>query len=101
MKQAGESHGYRAVIEKELLNGQGKVDVSLERDDETIACEISVTSTPEQELDNVRKCLEAGYQKVILLVSSSKRVKTLKDKISAEIESAHLDKVRFFLPKSW
>ncbi|MGI0015716.1 MAG: hypothetical protein ACREBU_20055 [Nitrososphaera sp.] len=101
VKQAGESHGYRAVIEKELLNGQGKVDVSLERDDETIACEISVTSTPEQELDNVRKCLEAGYQKVILLVSSSKRVKTLKDKISAEIESAHLDKVRFFLPKSW
>lgn len=99
VKQAGETHGYRAVIEKEILNGQAKVDVSLERDDEAIACEISVTSTPEQELVNVRKCLAAGYQKVILVASSPKRLKTLKDKISAEIESAQLDKIRFFLPE--
>ena len=32
--------------------------MSLERDDETIACEISVTSTPEQELDNVTEMPE-------------------------------------------
>jgi len=78
IKQAGEAHGYRAVIEKGILNGQGKVDVSLERDDETIACEISVTSTPEQELENVRKRLKADYRKVVVLASSAKRLKALR-----------------------
>ncbi len=97
VKQAGESQGYRAVIEKELLNGQGKVDGSLERDDETIACEISVTSTPEQEVDNVRKCLEAGYPKVLLLASSSKRLKTLK--LKTDLPPRLNLPIRFFLPE--
>ncbi len=73
VKQAGEAQGFRAVIEKDILNGQGKVDVSLERDDEKIACEISVTSTPEQELENVRKCLKADYLKVVVLAPNAKR----------------------------
>ncbi|MCI0558462.1 MAG: type IV secretion system DNA-binding domain-containing protein [Nitrososphaera sp.] len=100
VKQAGEAQGYRAVIEKEILNGQGKVDVSLERDDETIACEISVTSTPEQELENVRKCLKADYRKVVVLASRAKRLKIMRDHLSPNIES-HIENVLFFLPDAF
>ncbi|MCI0561496.1 MAG: type IV secretory system conjugative DNA transfer family protein, partial [Nitrososphaera sp.] len=100
VKHAGEAQGYRAVIEKHILNGQGKVDVSLERDDETIACEISVTSTPEQELENVRKCLKADYRKVVVLASSAKRLKAMKGHISPNIEP-HIENVLFFLPEEF
>jgi len=100
VKQASEAQGYRAVIEKDILNGQGKIDVSLERDDEIIACEISVTSTPEQELENVRKCLKADYRKVVVLASNAKRLKAMRDHISPNIES-HIENVLFFLPEEF
>jgi hypothetical protein len=61
LKQVGEDRGFRATIEQQITGGAGSVDISLERDGKRIACEISVTSTSEQELGNVRKCLAAEY----------------------------------------
>ena len=58
VSQYGQDHGWRAVIEQEILDGTGRVDVSLKRDELSIACEISITTTGEQELANVEKSLE-------------------------------------------
>ncbi|MBE7486986.1 ATP-binding protein [bacterium] len=80
IKQKGEELGYRALVEKSIDGGC--VDVSLESDRHRIACEISVTSTPEQEVGNVAKCLTAGYERVVLVVSDPKRIGPLSERLS-------------------
>jgi len=67
VKRWGESEGYRVTIEEPTPGGKGSVDVALRRDDFSIACEISVTSTVDQEVGNVLKCLEAGFHEVAVL----------------------------------
>lgn len=58
------SYGYKATIEAPLPDGSGRVDVLLEKDNKTIAVEISVTTNIKWELHNIEKCLEAGYDRV-------------------------------------
>ncbi len=60
-----EEKGYRTTIEEPVPNGR-RVDVGLELGGKKTACEISVTSTDEQELSNIEKCLRAGYERVII-----------------------------------
>ena len=74
IKAIAEELGFRAVIEKSVLDGAGHVDVSLEREDQKIACEVSVTTNAEHEVGNVRKCLDAGYGTVILIVPQKDRL---------------------------
>jgi hypothetical protein len=67
LKKAAEEVGFRSTIEKPVLEGRGSIDLLLERQDQTIACEISVTTTIDQEVRNVIKCLKAGYTRVVVV----------------------------------
>ena len=60
IKDAAEALGFRSVIEKQLANSAQSIDLFLERGDQQIACEISISTTIDHEVGNVRKCLEAG-----------------------------------------
>jgi hypothetical protein len=73
IKGLAEQSGYRVQLEMRTPNGGGLVDVSLERDGMRIAVEISVTTTAEWELHNVRKCLGAGYDRVVVCCSDAKK----------------------------
>ncbi len=64
IKKMAEERGYKAQLEVPLAGGNGRVDVSLERNDERIAIEISVSTGTKWELHNIEKCLQAGYQTV-------------------------------------
>ncbi len=76
VKELGEQQGFRAVTEAALEHGLGQVDVLLQRDGLAIAVEISVTTPVDQERENVRKCLDAGYPRVALVLVKSKNVQT-------------------------
>ena len=71
---AGE-FGFRAVIEEGVPGGQ--VDVGLHRGDVSIACEISVTSTPEYEAQHLAKCLRAGFTHVWAIAPDAKRKRAI------------------------
>ena len=77
------------------------MDVSLEREDVRVACEISVTSTPEQELGNVAKCLAAGYDEIVVIASEPKRLRTLERFVSANLGEEDKERVRFFVPEAF
>ena len=95
VKKLAEAKGYKAVIEKKILDGAGSVDVSLERENTKLACEISVTTSAEQELGNVQKCLAAGYDQVILLSPEKKTLNKLQKLVSSQLEAENLKKVLF------
>ncbi|MEN6520077.1 MAG: type IV secretion system DNA-binding domain-containing protein [Armatimonadota bacterium] len=98
IKKLAEQSGYLATIEQPTTDGQGRVDVGLERDGRRIACEVSVTTSPEHELANIQKCLASEYELVILCSPEKKvlnKIKTLCNKELSEIEQ---QKVLFFEP---
>lgn len=76
--------GFKAQIEKQVLDGTGVVDVSIEKRGIRIACEVSITTTAAWEVKNVLKCLHAGYDHV-WVVAFPKNVPGLTTRIRASI----------------
>jgi len=98
IKRIAEDKGYKATIEQPTPDGSGRIDVALERNGKRIACEISVTSTPEQEVKNIEKCLAAGFERVILCSPERKILESVKDLVSQSIGEADSKRVYFFQP---
>ena len=99
MKRWGESNGYRVTIEEPTPGGKGSVDVALRRDDFSIACEISVTSTVAQEVGNVMKCLEAGFHEVAVLALKRPRLPKIEAALKAKLPPSDLARVHFLSPE--
>jgi Type IV secretion-system coupling protein DNA-binding domain len=99
IKKIGEDKGYRAVIEKQVLGGLGSVDLALERDGQTIAIEISVTSTADQEVANIEKCLQAGFGRVVLVCSERKFLTKAEGLITARVQPEDLARIQFICPE--
>lgn len=97
IKQAAEARGFRATIEEQIEGGS--VDVSLGRDGIRVACEISVTSSKEQELGNIGKCLAAGYEHVLMIATNSRRLASLRKAAMAALEAPAAERVRFLSPE--
>lgn len=95
VKQWAQGMGYRATIEEKLASG-GQVDVSLHKPQRMIACEISITTPNVNEIENVRKCIEAGYHFVTIISPDPKRVAGLERAISSKFAKIDQSKLRFF-----
>jgi excisionase family DNA binding protein len=96
IKRVAESYGFQVEIEKAVLNGTGSVDVSLEKDDLKIACEVSVTSTTDYELQNIRKCLAAGYDYAIVVASNQKKIPQLRSKFQISVPLEQQNQIKAF-----
>ena len=77
-----------------MLGGKGSIDVALEKDGRAIACEISVTTTPEWELGNIQKCLASGFEKVFLLSQEKKYLANAQELIRENLEPAEVDRIK-------
>jgi len=98
IKQAAEELGFRSVIEKPVLDGQGSVDLWLERTSQTIACEISISTTIDHEVRNVAKCLKAGVPKVIVICLDEERLRKIRNAVSGSLGSEVSARVEYFQP---
>jgi hypothetical protein len=98
IKRMGNDRGYKATLEKQILGGLGKVDVALEKNGISIACEISVTSTPEQELANIQKCLAAEFQHVVLISAERKTLTRVGELATGNLAERERKKVGFLSP---
>ncbi|MBF6570861.1 MAG: type IV secretion system DNA-binding domain-containing protein [Candidatus Binataceae bacterium] len=81
IKRLAEERGLRAIIEEATIDGRS-VDVVLRSDTTAIACEVSVTTDVEHELQNIRKCVDLGFSR-ILFVSPDKR---RREKLAAGVQ---------------
>ena len=99
IKKAGEENGFRSTIEQPTPSGEGSIDVALERNGKKIACEISITSSEEYELGNIKKCLEAGYETVVFLSPYERNVKKVKELVSKEISDSDQKRIVCFRNK--
>ncbi len=99
IKRIAEEKGFKAIIEKKTPDDLGIVDVDLEIDGKKIACEISITSTGAQEIENIKKCIKAGYDKIILCSPEKKTLEKVKTLISQGVNDFEQDKIIFLQPE--
>src|ERR1039458_6822441 len=98
IKQAAEELGFRSVIEKPVLDGQGSVDLWLERTGQSIACEISISTTIDHEVGNVAKCLKAGVPKVAVICLDGERLRKIGNAVSGSLGSESAARVEYYQP---
>ncbi|HEX8264570.1 MAG TPA: type IV secretion system DNA-binding domain-containing protein [Pyrinomonadaceae bacterium] len=101
VKRIGEKHGFLAIVEKEVFGGIGKIDVALEKGDQKIACEISVTTPPDYELDNIQKCLASSYGTVVVISPDKKHLASIRQKATENLSGVDLAKVVFMPPETF
>ncbi len=99
IKRWAEGNGYRATIEESILDGLGSVDVALEKDGLSVACEISVSSSADQELSNIQKCLAAGFRHVALVSLEKETLRQVKDALTSAVPGAEAERVRLLTPE--
>jgi hypothetical protein len=90
--------GYRASIEQQTSDG-GSIDVVIEQGTHRIACEISVTSTVEQEMGNLRKCLSAGYTRIFMICVAPRTRSGLEKSAKKTLSEDAFKQVRFLSPE--
>lgn len=98
IKKAAEEFGFRSVIEKPVLGGLGSVDLLLERDGQSIACEISISTTIDHEVGNVSKCLKAGFVQIAVICSDGERLRKIREAVSSSLGSEMAASVEYFQP---
>ena len=101
LKEAAENLGFRATIEKMILDGQGSVDLALEKDGFGIACEITITTTTDHEFGNVKKCLRAGFVHVAVISPRAERLRQIEEAVTAALDATECSRIRYFLPDSF
>lgn len=97
IKRLGQQHGFIASVEKEITNG-ARVDVLLENDENTIACEVSVTNKVEYELENIKKCLREHYDLILMISKQSDHLKRIEKYANEQLTKRELKNVRFIHP---
>jgi hypothetical protein len=94
LKLVAESLGFRATIERQLPGTQETVDLYLQRDEEVIGCEISVTNTLEYELRNMSKLMRAGVPLMVMITLDAEKLSRLEPAIRHSFSESENMKIR-------
>ncbi len=97
VKGLAEERGFRAVIEEAVPGGQ--IDVALYREGLRVAVEISVTSKPEYEAQNLAKCLRAGFARVFAIAADQKRLRAIEAQARERLSETDLARIDFLTPE--
>lgn len=97
IKQQAEAKGYSAEIESHLPDNGQRVDVALHKYNIRTAVEIAVISKVEHEFDNILKCLNAGYDKVLAICTDSKFLTEVRDYTQCRLTEEDRKRVSFQL----
>jgi DNA helicase HerA-like ATPase len=101
LKRSAEDRGFRVTLEKRVLDGAGHIDVAIEREGLSIGCEISVTTPVKHELNNVSKCLAAGFDYAVLVSSDKRVLASAEEAISSELHLEQQQRVRYLTPEGF
>lgn len=94
VKRLSEERGFRAVIEEPVLGG--KVDIVLRKESLVIACEISITTNVDHEVENLKKCLASGFTRILFISPDAKRRENVAKKLR---EMAEVLPIEFLAPE--
>lgn len=92
------SLGYVCTAEKRGADSLERIDLLLERGQESIACEVSFTTPIENELAHVRNCLRSGHKHIAMICEDPKRLTRIQKLVSTSLLQGELARVAFYHP---
>ncbi|MCC6348384.1 MAG: type IV secretory system conjugative DNA transfer family protein [Candidatus Eisenbacteria bacterium] len=95
-----DTHDWRSTVEESVLDGLGNVDVALRKGEKGVAVEIGVTTSSDHEVENLQKCLAAGFGRVLHVAADQKTLKTMKRESAAILTEEQLGKVAYCTPEN-
>lgn len=98
MKDQAQTLGWIAKIEERIPRTLETVDVGLRKEDIRVAIEISSTSKVAYEIQNIRKCLEAGYDYVLSVSEEEKTINLVKKEARKSFTHKERERIRFYHP---
>ena len=99
LKRIGGDNGFVVTLEQQVFGGIGRVDVVLENESFRIACEIANTNSTQYEIQNIQKCLAAGFDKVIVVSNGKKHLSNIRRIAETVISEDLLSNVHFLEPE--
>lgn len=101
LKEAAEALGFRATVEKAILERAGSIDLALERSDMAIACEITISTTIDHEVGNVAKCVRAGWKNIAAIGVGPGKLVELREAVTMSLGADVASLVRYYLPDAF
>lgn len=101
IRAIGEQQGFRAMLEMPTSVGRESIDVGLVRFDMRIACEISVTTTIDHEVGNVRKCLRENFDLIAIITSEERRLRQIEAAVIGCFDQTSAARVSYFQPDAF
>lgn len=100
IKRMAEQRGYKALIEEDLPDRSGRIDVHIEGHGKRIACEVTVTTTNQWELHNIEKCLKAGYDYVFECANEKRNLEGLAQLVKDNIDPSFHNRILLGEPET-
>ncbi len=100
VKMIATQRGFKATIE-EVLKNDDRIDVTLQKYRLKIAIEISVTNSIDYEVKNIKKCIKAKYDFVLMLCDNETHLQNIKTKSLERISKKHHPKLFFISSKNF
>jgi len=98
LTQAAQELGFRAKIENNIPGSMRKIDLVLEKKGQSIACEINVESTIDEEVGNVSKCFKANYTRVAVICAKASRLSRLEETMKGCFSAEQFSGISFHSP---
>ncbi|HEX6369066.1 MAG TPA: DUF87 domain-containing protein [Longimicrobium sp.] len=99
VRRFGEDRGFKSTVERSVLDGYGSIDVALERQGCRIAVEIAVTTPSAHEVQNIQKCLAAGFDLALLVAADPAAQKRLSANLIQNLSAEARERVRCVIPE--
>ncbi len=88
IKSLANQYGWRADLEYQVSDGS--VDVWMEREGLSIACEITVTTPTDYEIHNIEKCIAAGVGEVWVISEDRAKLIEIENKFGSHTKVEYL-----------
>lgn len=99
IRRWAEGHDWGATVEERVLDGLGNVDVALRKGGCSVACEIVVSSPVDHEVQNLQKCLAAGYSYVAEVSTEKRRLGSVRAFAKKQLTEEDFARVAFVSPE--
>lgn len=100
IKALGHDFGFGVSIEAPCLESEGAIDALLTGEQTSIAFEVSVTTSAEHELENLKKCLAARIDRVVCVSPDDAHRLTIQNLCIDALPQTLLSRLCFLNPSS-
>lgn len=100
IKAIGHDLGFGASVEASCTQSEGAIDVLLTGEKTTIAVEVSVTTSPEHELQNLKKCLAEPVDQILCVAPNDVHRLAIQNLCIEKLPQTQFDRITFLNPSS-